>query len=69
MQAIILLKMPHVDLILSVGVFYGNWFDREKEWEQATLQNAENILIIYYEELKTVRSFVVFSFETLYCVM
>jgi hypothetical protein len=62
--------MSHVHLIFSVGIFYGNWFDREKEWEQATLQNAENILIIYYEELKTVRSlFIVFSSETLHCVM
>jgi hypothetical protein len=61
--------MSHVHSIFSVGVFYGNWFDREKEWEEATLQNAENILIIYYEELKTVRTFVVFSSEPLYCVI
>ncbi|XP_048766084.2 sulfotransferase 2A8-like isoform X2 [Ostrea edulis] len=42
-----------IDEFLSGDIFYGSWFDRELEWEQAALENPGNILILYYEELKT----------------
>ncbi|XP_062599479.1 sulfotransferase 2A8-like [Saccostrea cucullata] len=32
--------------------YYGSWFEREKEWEGAAQQNPEQILIVYFEDLK-----------------
>ncbi|XP_062572863.1 sulfotransferase 1A1-like [Saccostrea cucullata] len=32
--------------------YYGSWFEREKEWEQAAQQNPKKILIVYYEDMK-----------------
>ncbi|XP_055997937.1 alcohol sulfotransferase-like [Ostrea edulis] len=42
-----------LDDFLCGDYVYGSWFDREREWEQAALANPGNILIVYYEELKT----------------
>lgn len=33
---------------------YGSWFDREREWEEAAKKNPDNLLVIYYEDLKQV---------------
>ncbi|XP_048765391.2 sulfotransferase 2A8-like [Ostrea edulis] len=41
-----------LDDFLHGEICYGSWFDRELEWEKAALVNPENILILYYEELK-----------------
>ncbi|XP_061166773.1 sulfotransferase 1A1-like [Saccostrea echinata] len=41
-----------VDDFLSGDCYYGSWFEREKEWEEAARQNPEKILIVYYEDLK-----------------
>ncbi|XP_062596401.1 sulfotransferase 1A2-like [Saccostrea cucullata] len=38
--------------VLRGECYYGSWFEREKEWEQAAQQNPEKILIVYYEDLK-----------------
>ncbi|XP_061166951.1 sulfotransferase 2A8-like [Saccostrea echinata] len=41
-----------LDEFLHGEYFYGSWFEREKEWEEAALQQPENILVLYYEDLK-----------------
>ncbi|XP_061167008.1 sulfotransferase 2A8-like [Saccostrea echinata] len=40
------------DDFLGGESYYGSWFEREKEWEEAARQNPEKILIVYYEDLK-----------------
>ncbi|XP_056016817.1 sulfotransferase 2A8-like [Ostrea edulis] len=42
-----------LDDFLHRQICYGRWFDIELEWEQAALVNPENILTLYYKELKT----------------
>ncbi|XP_061166772.1 sulfotransferase 1B1-like [Saccostrea echinata] len=44
------------DDFLGGESYYGSWFEREKEWEEAARQNPEKILIVYYEDLKKVCS-------------
>ncbi|XP_062587781.1 sulfotransferase 1B1-like [Saccostrea cucullata] len=41
-----------LDEFLRGEYFYGSWFEREKEWEEAALQHPKSILVLYYEDLK-----------------
>ncbi|XP_061167123.1 sulfotransferase 1B1-like isoform X1 [Saccostrea echinata] len=46
-------KWPNfLDDFLRGEIYYGSWFEREKEWEEAARQNPEKILIVYYENVR-----------------